>query len=312
MVVITTPLTVGSGVVDTFIAEDRYAIVVTPAGINIVDLFEGQVVGSGTLPDVPTCVTADWLTSSGSIYIGTVASGIFSARYHPSRRRDFSDSLIQKFTTSSTPAISSNEIRDLDCLPGRLLIGTGGGVDFLSGEKEFASRTLASGVNAVHLTAAGGGYWATRSGTSGEVEVVYDLLLATGTGIIIPDFSYSATSNPALPAEPPFDIALTESSPRVLAFATSAGALVTQELPGTENLAQRKTLLPDDPETTQVDFSYNATFDSGRLYVTTSDSVIIFDLNTNNPVSEHYVSEGTRGQTLLSGTVNSMRTTTIA
>lgn len=42
MVIITTPLSTASGVNDVFIAEDRYAILATTAGVEIVDLFIGS------------------------------------------------------------------------------------------------------------------------------------------------------------------------------------------------------------------------------------------------------------------------------
>lgn|SRR5574338_205502 len=308
----TTALVTATGVRDVFIAENRYALIATTAGIDILDLNQGVIVGSGTLPDSPTCVTADWTTATGNMYIGTTNSGVFMARYHPSRRIDFTSNLVQTFTTTSTPPLSSNTIRDIDALPGRLLIGTSTGVDFFAGESAYSTRTVASGVNHVHLTT-DGGYWATASGNEGEVEVNYNLISTVGTSIITVDFRYSASSDPALPAEPPKDIAVSEGTPRVLSFATPAGALVTQEIAGFESTAARKTLSTDALVT--VDFSDAATYSGGRIYVGTVAQVQVYDLTTDALAATHMYDLGTdstRGQPLVTGTTTVLRTTNIA
>lgn len=308
---ITTSLTTNSGVVDVFIAEDRYALIATTAGVDILDLYQGQVVGSGILPDTPTCITADWTTATGSMYIGTTTSGIFSVRYHPSRRVDFTNELVQKFTTTSTPPLSANAVRDLDCLPGRLLIGTSAGVDFFAGENLYSTRTIASGVNDVHLTSSGG-YWTTKSGTSGEVEVNYDLISTVGTSIITVDFRYSSSSTPALSAEPPVDIAISEVSPRAIAFATPSGAFVAEENPGNEGSAQSKTITSDN--IVSVDFSNGAHFSTGILYLATTTYVrtYLLDGDTLSGTHTYSPSEGTGGQPLVPGAITILRTTNLA
>lgn len=308
---ITTPLVTSSGAVDVFIAEDRYALIATSVGVDILDLYQGKIVGSGTLPDTPTSITADWTTASGNMYIGTTSSGIFTVRYHPSRYVDFTNNLVQSYTTTSTPPISSNTVRDLDCRPGRLLIGTSAGVDFFSGESAYATRALASGVNDVHLTSSGG-YWTTKSGNAGEVEVNYNLISTVGTSIITVDFRYSASSNPALPAEPPADIAISEVIPRALAFATPSGAFVAEENPGNEASAQSKTITSDN--IVSVDFSNGAYFSSGVLYLATTAyaRTYLLDGNTLSGTHTYDPNEGTGGQPLVTGTITIVRTTNLA
>lgn len=308
---ITTPLVTSSGAVDVFIAENRYALIATSAGVDVLDLYQGAIVGSGTLPDTPTSITADWTTSSGNMYIGTTSSGIFTVRYHPSRRADFTSNLVQSFTSTSTPPLSSNTIRDLDCRPGVLLIGTSAGVDFFSGENLYSTRAIASGVNDVHLTSSGG-YWTTKSGNAGEVEVNYDLISTLGTSIITVDFRYSASSTPALPAEPPADIAISEESPRTLAFATPSGAFVVEENPGNEASSLSKTITSDD--IISVDFSNGAYFSTGVLYLatTTYARTYLLDGDTLSGTHTYSPSEGTGGQPLVTGTITILRTTNLA
>lgn len=314
MVNITAPLLTGSGVVDVYITEEnKFAYVATSGGIDVVNLFEGRITASGIVPDEVTCVAADWQNATGNLYIGTTTSGIFSVRYHSTRIGDFTDSLVQQFTTASTPAVSDNKINDLDALPGRLLIGTASGVDFISNEQEFSNRALISGSNDVHLAENDAGYWSTVSGNKGSVEVNYGLLSTTGTNIITVDFEYSESSNPALPGEPPIDIALTNAVVPALAFATPAGILVTQEIQFSESSAQRKTLTSENA--VSVDFSEEAKFGSGKLYALLGSVLRVYDLSDDSVIATHIkdnADASARGQTLNSGTNTIVRTTSLA
>lgn len=321
--VITTQLTT-SGIKDIYITEnDRFAYVVTSGGVDVIELINTcAVVASGKLPSEPTTITANWKEATGQLYIGTIASGIFVMDYHRSRKGDFTDKLVQRFTTTSIPPVSSNDIRDLDALPGRLMIGTGAGVDFISNDTEYSTRPLVSGSNDVHLTAGGAGYWTTVSGNRGEVEVNYDLISTTGTSIIDVDFEYSLSSNPPLPYEPPTDIAISERDgfAPVLAFATPSGALVTEEIQFNESTARRNTFLAE--EVTSVDFGDQAAFDIETVYVLTSGSLglRIFDLETSALSGTHpqrnqnipFRVRAERGQFVASGTNTIVRTTTLA
>jgi hypothetical protein len=319
---ITTALT-ASGVRDVYIAEERYAIVVTSGGLDVVDMYKGYVISSGTLPSEPTTIAVDWQSSFGKLYVGTTSSGIFSMNYVLVREphRDFTGDLVQSFTTTTPIPVSSNQINDLDVLPGRLLIGTGAGIDFVADEEEYATRPLISGSEHVHLTTEGG-YWTTATGVFlGGVEVNYDLLSTTGTSIIDVDFEYRKTSNPALPTEPPFDITVTEPTDGPLpaiGVATSGGVFVFEELPGNEAATNSRVLAPGG-NFISVDFGPNASFEGGCLYAAVPDftlnlkeeniggSVLVFDL-TNDAVSgTHTSQDGTRDMTVVTGTVNIVR-----
>jgi hypothetical protein len=318
---ITTSLT-ASGVKDVYIAEERYAIVVTSGGLDVVDLYKGYVISSGTLPSEPTTVAVDWQIIRGKLYVGTTNSGIFDMNYVLVREeeRDFTGDLVQRFTTSTSPPVSSNEIRDLDVLPGRLLIGTGAGIDFIADETEYATRTVVSGSSHVHLTT-NGGYWATASGVfEGSVEVNYDLLSTTGTSIIDVDYEYSKLSAPPLPTEPPLDIAVSEPTggqDPVIGVATSGGVFVFEEQPGSEASAPTVLLSPEN--FVSVDFGPESHFNGGCLYAGIPDftknlkdeniggSVRVYDLTNNSVSGTHTSQEGTRGMTVVTGTVNLVR-----
>jgi hypothetical protein len=314
MVTITTPLTTASGVNDVFIAEDRYAVLATTLGVEIVDLLAGSVISSGTLPSEPLCVAADYVTATGNLYVGTTSSGIFTVRWHPLREPglDFSGSLVQRFTTTSTPPISSNQVQDLSALPMRLLISTGSGLDFLTSENLRATRALVSGSEDCQMTEAGEAYWTV---VNSGVEANYDLFPSSGTGIINVDFEYNATSSdPLLPHNIVNDIAVVPN-PNLLGFATNLGAFIVEEQQFAEATSQTLTLFPESEPAVSVDFSEEATFSGGVVYVATSGSVQIFGLVDTAISGTHFHDlsrDNTRGQTLVTGTVTVVRTTSVA
>lgn len=297
MVVITAPLTTSSGIRDIFIAENNhYALVATTSGVEVVDLYKGRVVSSGIVPGgfAPTCIAADWVASSGVVYVGTSGGGIFTTRYHPIRgypTEDFSNLLIQQFSTSTTPALSSDVVQDLDYQPGRLLVGTSSGTDFIFQHSNRSTKAVVGGVSTVHLTADGvTGYWTTGS----SVQVNYGLPSTIGGGIIGVDFEYTTLSNPSLPSKPPTDIAIAEASPRALAFATPSGVLVVEEKPLVESTANRKTFVdPNEfsqtptPSFVSVDFSSTATYSGGLLYAVSSGTLRLFGLINNTLSGTH-------------------------
>jgi hypothetical protein len=314
---ITVPLTTGSDVIDVFIAEERYAIVTTDGGVDVVDLNTGKAISSGTLPSTPTTVAVDWRSVSGKLYVGTTSSGVFTMNYVKVREldSDFTGELVQSFTTVTSPPVSDNEIKDLDVLPGRLLVGTAAGIDFISNSTEFSTRTLVSGSRHVALTTSGG-YWTTASGVSeGALEVNYNLLSTTGTSIIDVDFEYTSLSNPSLPAEPPLDLSVSESSGNLtaVAIATGGGSFVFEELQGNEAAANNKLLSAE--AIVSLDFHPGSFFTSGCLYTTTRDQlpddkgglVKVYDLSSNSVAGTHDSEEGTRGITVVTGTHNIIR-----
>ena len=315
MVIITTPLSTASGVNDVFIAEDRYAILATTAGVEIVDLFIGESISSGILGSEPLSVVADFISAAGNLYVGTTSSGVYSTRWKTLREPglDFTDRLVQLFTTATSPAVSDNQIRDLSARPGRLLISTGAGIDFITFESLLATRPLTSGSDGCQMTAGGEGYWTV--GTSG-VEANYDLFTTSGTGIINVDFEYNATTSvPLLPSHVVSDIAVVENSPNLLAFATEGGAFIVEEQQFSEAASQTLTLFPGSNPVVSVDFSKEATFNSGTIYVATSGSVQVFGL-VDATVSGTHLNKvlltSTRDQALVTGTVTVVRTTNIA
>jgi hypothetical protein len=245
------------------------------------------------------------------MYVGTVASGIFDMNYVLVRNRasDFTEALVQRFTTGTSPPVSHNTINDLDVLPGRLLVGTASGVDFIVNSSEYASRVLSSGSRSVRLTEAGGGYWTTNSGISvGAVETNYDLISTTGTSIINVDFEYTSSTSPALPAEPPQDLALSETFGQlpVVGVATLGGALVFEELQGNESVTNNKILTA--APIISVDFGPDAYYAGGSLYAATSSIVQVFGLSSNSVSGTHTATGGTRGITLVTGTNVVVRT----
>jgi len=308
MSVITAPLTTANSVRDVFIAENQYALILTSGGVDVVDLFRGQAISSGTLPSEPLCLAADWQAINGFLYVGTATSGIFGMNYARVREvgSDFSDRFVQRFTSGSAPPVSSNKINDLDARPGRLLIATSSGVDFIANESEYSTRALISGSNDVRLSEEGG-YWTTISGNKGSVEVNYDLLTTTGTSIITLDFEYSTSSTPSLPAEPPGDLSISKVSGELpaIAVATPGGAFVFEELQGNEGLTRNKNLTSED--IISVDFQPGAYYDNGFLYAATSSVLRVFDLSNDTVSGTHTSGDGTRGQTLVPGTIKIVR-----
>jgi len=315
MVTITTPLSTATEVKDVFIAEDRYAVLATTSGVEIVDLFIGQVISSGTLGGGPLSVVAEFTTTSGNLYVGTTSSGIYSARWKPLREpgRDFTDELVQVFSTASTPAVSDNKINDLAVLPGRLLISTGAGIDFITREELLATRALISGSESCQMTAAGEAYW---TAVASGIEANYDLFPSSGTGIITVDFEYNdTTSSPLLPGLGLSDIAVVEDSSNLLAFATESGALIVEEQQFSEASSQTATLFPNSQPVLSVDFSKEATFDSGTVYIGNEEAIRIFGLVNAAISGTHFNDENlnsTRDQSLISGTVSVVRTTSVA
>ena len=330
MVVITTHLVTHSGVRDIFIAEeDKFALVATFGGIDVINLHTGNVVSSGILPGgyLPLCITADWTTSSGLIYVGTSGGGIFSTRYHFARTpgSDFSGSLTTHYSTATPTPTSSDVIRDLDIQNGKLFAATSSGVDLIYvRNNRKATRSLAFGAFGVHLTSSGGGYWTTTD----SVEVKYDLLSSTGTGIIGTDFAYTVTSVPQLPGPGVFDMAVSEAIVgTALVFATPSGVLVTEEEPFVESTAQSKIFNPPNegeenpaPLFISVDFSPRAAFNSGLLYATTTGTLRVYDLSDNSLFGSHPQAFDTifnftggiaRDQLLATGIVNIVRTTAV-
>jgi hypothetical protein len=334
-----TPLTTrltASGVRDVYIAEERYAIIATASGIDVVDLHKGYVISSGTLPSEPTTIVADWKNIWGRLYVGTTTSGIFDMKYILVREedRDFTDDLVQRFTTLTSPPVSSDQINDLDVLPGRMLIGTGAGIDFISDDTvymnfespstEYATRPLVSGSSHVALTTAGG-YWTTASGVfEGALEVNYDLLSTTGTSIINVDFEYTNSGIPALPSVPPFDISIVEPTDGPLpaiGVATSGGVYIFEEEPGNEAGANNKLLSAESFIT--CDFDPNSSFDTGCIYAGIPDGALgtrksdigqniggevkVYDLASNSVSATHNAEQGTRGMTLVTGTTTILR-----
>ncbi len=313
--VMTVPLTTASGVKDVYIAEERFAIVVTSGGVDVIDLFKGHVISSGTLPSEPECVAVNW-RESGSLppyarlYIGTSTSGVFDMNYVLVREAgsDFTGSLVQRYTTTTSPPLSDNQVNDLDALPGSLLIGTAAGVDFIGSGTGYATRTLTSGSQSVRLTQIGGGYWTTNSGVfDGAVEVNYDLLSATGTNIIDVNYEYSTTSSPALPAVPPFDITISEVAGQLPAIgvATSGGVFVFEELQGNESATQNKQL--SEGSFISVDFGRNSFYNNGCIDAATTGTLFVYDLADNAVSSTHSPDFGARGQSVVTGTITIVR-----
>lgn len=312
MVILTTPLLTHSGVNDIFIAEDRYALVATEQGVDIIDLFNQQVLSSGILPNEPLCVVADtdFSVGGGKIYIGTTSSGIFSANYIQARQpnTDFSSALGQEFSTLTVPALTSDQINDLAVQPARLLVSTNNGVDFITNGTLRAFRTVTSGSNACQMTSVGEAYWTV---VNSGIEANYDLFPTSGTGTIPVDFEYnSLTSTPTVSGNVVRDISIVEGSPNLLAFGTSQGATVVEEVQGSE--ASSTTKAPNSVDVISLSLSSTATLNSGFLYTAVSDTLTVFDLSIDAISGTHTVSEGTRTQTLATGTLTVIRTTNVA
>ncbi len=306
----------GTGIQDVFIAEDRFAILATVSGVDIVDLQCGAVVSSAIISNTEVLsVAADFTTATGCLYIGTSTSGVLATRWKATRApgRDFTGKIEQIYTTTSTLAITDNRINDQDALPFRLLISTGSGVDFIStpaqGAQHIASRTFISGSNSCQMTAGNDGYWTV---INSGVEANYDLISTTGIGIIDVDAEYNTTAHgPLLPHNILNEVRVSEGTPNVLNVATASGDFMIEEerdvnLTGTQR-SQRLTLGFDVVST---DFSQGTTFDDGSKYVTTTGIATIFGLVASNvtvsgthhqeiSLSEKFTKENTRDQAVV-------------
>jgi hypothetical protein len=217
--------------------------------------------------------------------------------------------------------VSSNVIKDLDVFPGHLFVGTISGVDFVFNHSNRSTRTVVGGAEKVHLTAGGNtGYWTTAS----SIQTSYNLFSTLGGGIIGLDFEYSTISIPALPGPGPKDIAISNSSPRALAFPTPSGCFVLEEKPGVESTANFKNFIPPNeylenppPQFITADFSVDASFSGGALFTATSGTLRVFRLGDNSLSGTHpqafddIITDVTRNQTLFSGTVGIVRTTAV-
>ena len=328
-VAITTPLVTGSGVNDVFIAEDRYAVVATTAGIDIVDLQCGATISSGTLPSEPLCVGVDWTTSTGNMYVGTATGGIYEIKWKPLRAPglNFTDDLVQTFTTSTSPALTNDQVNDICVLPSRIFASTAGGVDFITSSTFRAFKTLVSGSTACQMTEVGEAYW---NITNSGVQANYDLFPSSGTGIINVDFVYNNfDSDPLLPTNIVNDLAVAAGSPNLLGFATPETDLIIQESQGTESNSLVKTVYSGQTPVVSIDFSEGADFNNGTVYLATSnqlpagdasDALRVFGLVDDTVSGTHFHSipksqpstTNTRGQPLITGTVNIVRVTSVA
>lgn len=315
MSIITTPLITATAIEDIFIAEDKFAIVATCSGVEVIDLLSGLVISFGKLGGKPTTVAVDFINPAGFLYVGTTSSGVYKTRWSSLRERglDFTDKLTQRFTTGSTPPISDNKVNDLAVLPGRLLISTQSGIDFITFEQFGATRVLISGSNSCQITSSGEAYWTT---VNSGIEANYDLFPASGTGIINVDFTYSVGSVPALPSSSVTDISIVQNTFNLLGFGTLLGSFIVEEKQFSEASSRILTLFPNSQTVTSLDFSKTATFDSGTVYIAFEDTVRVFNLfdatlsgvHTHTPITQ----SNTRGQALVTGTVNVVRTTNIA
>jgi hypothetical protein len=326
---ITATLVTSSGVNDIFIAEDRYAVVATLSGIDVIDLYRGYTISSGTLGGEPLCVAAEWTTATGNMYIGTSSSGIYSTPWKAVRAPglNFTANLVQEFTTATDPALTSNQVNDISVLPRRIFVSTAAGVDFITDSSWRAFRPLLSGSNACGLTAAGEAYW---NVINSGVETNYDLFPASGTGIITVDFEYNGTnSDPLLPSPIINDLAVSPGSPNLLGFATPETDLIIQESQGSEQNSLIKTVYSGQTPVVSIDFSENSDFDGGLVYLGVSNEVPTIDTNdalrvfgladvTVSGTHFHTISSdtpevvNTRGQPLITGTVGLVRVTSVA
>lgn len=317
MTAITTPLVTDSGVRDIFIAEGQYALIATTAGVDVIDLFTQEVISSGTLAFEPLCIVADSDTTFGKMFVGTSGGGIYSVRYLFARDRgsDFTGSLVQQFTTATSPAITANQVNDLAAQGSRLFISTASGVDFITDESLRAFRPLESGSSNCQITSNGEAYWAV---VNSGIEVNYDLFPSSGTGIITVDFEYNATdSDPILPTHFIEDLAIKENTPNLIGVATTSGALVVEESQFSEP-ASRRQVLVSGTGANSIDFSPDAAFETGLIYVTTVSQLTIIGLVDVTVSGTHKHTditgnpgEGTRGQPLVTGTVSIVRTTNV-
>ena len=323
--VITTATVTNSGVLDIFIAEDRYALLATGSGIDVLDLHVGVVISSGTIPGVASiAVAAEYTTSSGLMYVATSGSGVYTMRYHNIKAPglDFSSDLQQTFSTVTVPAISDDVVRDIcvtQSLPFRLLVSTASGVDYIldqAGAYVASTRVVSSGSNSCYVTQEGEGYWST---TNSGLEAVYDLNSSLGGGIITVDFVYSPTSTPSLPSNILNDLSVVEGVTNTIAIATGAGDVVVSERQGSEATSPVKSLFTQE-SAVSVDFGPDSDYDTGKLYVLSTEVAMVYSMVDNSEIGSHqstieifnrFETENTRDQALLSGTQTIIRTTAV-
>jgi len=317
----------GSGIQDVFIAEDRFAILATQSGVDIVDLQCAVVVSSAIITGTDVLsVAAEFTTATGCLYIGTSTSGVLATRWKPIRApgTDFTGKLDQIYTTTSTLPITDNRINDIDALPFQLLLSTGSGIDFISapaeGTQHVASRTFVSGSNSCQLTNAGEAYWTV---VLSGVEANYDLISTTGIGIINVDAEYNTTVNgPLLPHNIVNEVRVSEGTPNILNVATASGDFMIEEVQGAEDTARNRRLTVG-PDVVSTDFVQGTTFDDGGKYTTTTGIVTIYGLsNSDVTVSgthhqeisllDQFSRENTRDQAVITGTNVVIRTTSVA
>jgi hypothetical protein len=316
----------GTGIQDVYIAEDRYAILATQSGIDIADLYTGAIVSSAIVSGTQVLsVAADWTTATGYLYIGTSTSGILAARWKPLRGpgTDFTGQIQPLYSTTSTLALPSNQINDLDAQPYKLLISTAAGVSFIStppvGAQHIATKLMVSGSNGCKLTAAGEGYWTV---VNSGVDVSYNLLSSTGLGIIETDYDYNHIANgPLLPHNVVNDIDVVEgASHNIINVATASGDFIIEEVQGAESTARSKRLHPEF-DVVSAALSSSATFEAGTKYVTTTGILTVYGLVDDTVSGTHhqeisledkFLRENTRDQALVTGTITIVRTTGVA
>ncbi len=319
-----TPIT-GSGIQDVFIAEDRFAILATESGIDVVDLQCGAVISSAIISGTEVLsVAAEYTTTTGHLYIGTSTSGVLAARWKPLRApgTDFTDKISPLYSTTSTLAITDNRINDMAVLPFKILISTGSGIDFIytptTEVHQIASRLLESGSNACQMTTLNEAYWTV---INSGVEANYDLLSTTGIGIIGVDAEYNTSVSGLLPTHFVNDLAVSAGPPNVINVATISGDFLIDEVQGAEFSASTK-FLNKGFDVVSVDFSDGATFETtGTKYVTTTGIVTVFGLvddavsGTHHQdilIDDKFIRENTRDQAVITGTNTVIRTTSLA
>ncbi len=323
--VITVATVTNSGIFDTFIAEDRYALLATGSGIDVLDLYDGVVISSGTIPGVASvAVAAEYTTASGLMYVATSGAGVYTMRYHDIKApgSDFSSQLQQTFSTATIPALSDDEVRDIcvtQGLPFRLLISTASGVDYILDQTSVyasSTRVVSSGSNSCHITRSGEGYWST---TTSGLEAVYDLNSSLGGGIITVDFVYSPTSTPSLPSNTINDLSVVGGVTNTLAIATGDGDRVISERQGSESTSPVKSLFTQEAAVS-IDFGPESSYDVGKLYVLSTGIATVYSMSDNSEIGSHqsaieifnrFDTENTRDQALLSGTQTLIRTTAV-
>ncbi len=319
----------GSGIQDVVIAEDRFAILATQSGIDIVDLQCGAVISSALISGTEVLSLAvDDVTITGCLYIGTSTSGILATRWGPIRApgTDFTGKIEQIYTNTGALALSDNRINDLDAKPFKLLISTGSGVDFISipaEDKQYIStRTLFSGSNSCQMTTAGEAYWTV---VNSGVEANYDLISTTGVGIINVDAEYNTTTHgPLLPHNIVNEVRVSPGTPNVLNVATASGDFMIEEervvsLTG----SQRSRRLTLGLDVVSTDFPQGTTFDDGGKYTTTTGIATAYGLSSSSvtvsgtwhqeiAAPDTFSKENTRDQAVTTGTNTVIRVTSVA